>query len=430
MKFDQLGLAQNVLKALLYKEPTPIQIQAIPEILEGKDIHASADTGTGKTAAFLLPAITFLTKETRRSGKGPRVLILAPTRELAMQIETETIKYCKFLKEIKTVCITGGVPYKKQYRDVEKQHDILIATPGRLIDLIERRKVALSSVAIVVLDEADRMLDIGFAEPVKTLIAKTPDTRQTLLFSATYEGSIVQFAKKLLKDPVQIFLKKEGQNHKSIEQVLHFADNIEHKNQMLDHILQREEVNHSIIFISSKKHSTQLANKLIDKGHKAAALHGDLNQRQRTRTIQMMRTGKIKVLVATDVASRGIDVPTITHVINFDLPQCAEDYVHRIGRTGRAGASGQAITFVSGHSNSIMLKKIQQFTGHTIPVKKIEGLEPLVLFEPQKRKKPSFKKKSWGQKEPSFSKGREKTFSSPAKKKPSWKRSKQKRRSF
>ncbi len=378
MTFKNFDLDSQILKAVGeagYSEPTKIQIKAIPEILKGSDIRGSAQTGTGKTAAFLLPALNRLIIPSPKSGKGPRILILAPTRELAMQIAEQSEKYSKHLNRVKTVCVYGGVPYHKQVPKLSRPYDILIATPGRLIDFMNQRKISFSRVEMLVLDEADRMLDMGFVDPVEQIAAATPSTRQTLLFSATMQGSVTKLSERLLNNPKDIIVDADRAKHDNIDQSLYYVDDLHHKNRLLDHILKDDGLEYSIVFTSTKRHAAQLVEELKDKGHQAAALHGDMNQRQRTRTIAQLRNGKIRILVATDVAARGIDVQSITHIINFDLPQSAEDYVHRIGRTGRAGSKGKALSFAAGR-DAQMVKKIESFAGQKISVVEIAGLEP------------------------------------------------------
>ena len=378
MSFDNFSFHPKILKAVAeagYSEPTLVQSKVIPKIMEGFDIRASAQTGTGKTAAFLLPALNRLVSPSPKGGKGPRVLILVPTRELAMQITTQAEKYGKYLNRIKTVCVVGGVPYHSQICKLNRPCDILIATPGRLIDFINQRKVDFSRLEMLVLDEADRMLDMGFVEPVERIVSKTPKSRQTLMFSATLQGSVIKLSERLLNKPMEIVVHAKREKHDNIKQSLHYVDDLNHKNRLLDHILGTQGVKFAIVFTSTKRHADQLVGELYDKGHKTAALHGDMNQRQRTRTIMRFKSGKIKILVATDVASRGLDVQSITHVINFDLPRNVEDYVHRIGRTGRAGTNGTALSFAAGR-DAVLVKKIEEFTGHSINIVEIAGLEP------------------------------------------------------
>ncbi|MFN0065190.1 MAG: DEAD/DEAH box helicase [Chlamydiales bacterium] len=406
MSFDDQGLHPKILKALHeagYTQPTKIQAESIGKVIKGADIRASAQTGTGKTAAFLLPALHLLASMPAKKGLGPRVLVLAPTRELAMQIATQSEKYSKYLPGIKSVCIGGGVPYHAQIRQLSKPYDVLIATPGRLIDFMERRKVEFSRLEILVLDEADRMLDMGFVEPVKKIAAATPKERQTLLFSATMRGSVLKLSEELLRNPIDIAVDAEKAKHENIKQTLHYVDDLGHKNRLLDHILQQDDLESAIIFTSTKIHADRLAKELHEKGHSAGALHGDQNQRQRNRTIAQLKNGKLKILVATDVAARGIDVQSITHVINFDLPRNSEDYVHRIGRTGRAGAVGKALSFAAG-IDAPLVKRIERFTGHPFEVEEIEGFAPTKKktskkgssnADPRTKKFPSFKPKNF-----------------------------------
>ena len=380
--FDSLGLAPNILKAVQeagYTVPSPIQEQAIPEALAGHDLMASAQTGTGKTAAFILPALQKLSVESTVRSKGPRVLVLTPTRELAQQVSDAAGKYGKNMR-IKVVSILGGMPYPLQNKLLSGFVDILVATPGRLIDHIERGRIDFSRLEMLVLDEADRMLDMGFIDDVERIAAATPKTRQTLLFSATLEGVIGNLAQRLLKDPKRISIASTKARHENIEQKLMYTDDMAHKNRLLDHILRDTELNQAVVFTATKRDADMLADNLSAEGHAAAALHGDMNQRERNRTLLSLRKGNVRVLVATDVAARGIDVPGITHVINFDLPKFAEDYVHRIGRTGRGGASGIAVSFAS-NRDAGTLRNIERYTGQSIQTHTIEGLEP--KFKPR-----------------------------------------------
>ncbi len=379
MTFANLDLHPKILKAISdagYSEATPIQLKAIPEVMNGVDIRASAQTGTGKTAAFLLPALHRLaaTPSTKK-GNGPRILIIAPTRELAMQIATQAEKYSKHLAGVKTVCVVGGVPYNVQRRKLSRPYDVLIATPGRLIDFLGQDEINFSRVEMLVLDEADRMLDMGFLEPVEEIVAAAPPERQTLLFSATLQGEVIKLSKRLLNNPTEIVVHSDKEKHENIEQKLLYIDDLHHKNRLLDHILADDELGSAIVFTSTKRHADQLVEELYEKGHDAGALHGDMSQRQRTRTIKLLREGRIRVLVATDVAARGIDVQSITHVINFDLPRQAEDYVHRIGRTGRAGSTGIALSFAGGRDVDLV-RQIEKFTSQKFDVAEIPGLEP------------------------------------------------------
>jgi superfamily II DNA/RNA helicase len=377
MNFKEFDLHPKIIEALVaagIEKPTPIQEQAIPEVLKGSDLRASAQTGTGKTLAFLLPALNRLMSP-GKPGRGPRILILVPTRELAMQVAEEAEKYSKHLPRVTTVCIFGGIPYPRQNRELSRPYEILVATPGRLIDHLERGRIQFPRLEMMILDEADRMLDMGFIEPVEQIAAATPPTRQTLMFSATLKGTVMNLSRRLLKNPVEVSVDHAHAKHENIDQRLHNVDNIEHKYRILDHLLADEQINQAIIFTSTKHQADVVADKLAQGGHDVAALHGDMNQRQRTRTIARLRQGEIRVLVATDVAARGIDVLTISHVINFDLPMTAEDYVHRIGRTGRAGANGIACTLVSFRDRHLV-RRIEEFTGQKITSHIIPGMEP------------------------------------------------------
>lgn len=378
MSFENLNLHPLIIKAISdsgYTSPTPIQKQAIPELLAGHDIMASAQTGTGKTAAFMLPALHHLATPSKFNSRGPRILVLTPTRELALQVSDAANKYGKYLHKLKIVSILGGMPYPLQNKLLSKPVDILVATPGRLIDHIQRGRINFSRLEILVLDEADRMLDMGFIEDVEKIASEIPKDHQTLLFSATLDNSITKVAKRLLNSPKCIQIATQQTKLNNIEQRLHYVDNFSHKNKLLDHLLNDINLKQAIVFTATKKDADTLADILSAQGHVASALHGDMNQRERNRTLTKLRHGRLKILVATDVAARGIDIVGITHVINFDLPKFAEDYVHRIGRTGRAGASGIAVSFASGKDN-IHLKRIERFTGHRIASHIIPGLEP------------------------------------------------------
>ena len=362
MQFKDFIDNEKILRALTelgFETPTPIQEMAIPEIMKGRDLRASAQTGTGKTAAFLLPALIRLSKS--KGQRDPRVLILVPTRELAMQLATETAKLGRYLG-LTTVCLFGGVPYPEQNRKLSRPYDILIATPGRLIDHMERRRVHLNHVEMFILDEADRMLDMGFIEPVEHIASKVSPTRQTLMFSATFNKKIQKLSATLLKDPLEIKSETADQNLDKIEQMLHSTHSLDQKHQLLEQLLSQPGLDQAIVFSATKIQSERISDHLQDKGFKAAALHGDMSQRERTRTIRQLREKQIQILVATDVAARGIDVLTISHVITFDLPHNLEDYIHRIGRTGRAGAKGIAHSFVS-RKDQYLRREIERFSG-------------------------------------------------------------------
>ncbi|MBA2351507.1 MAG: DEAD/DEAH box helicase [Burkholderiales bacterium] len=378
MSFENLNLHPLLVKAIAdsgYTESTPIQAAAIPELLAGSDVMASAQTGSGKTAAFILPALQRLIEPSVLKTRGPRILVLTPTRELALQVTAAADKYGKHMQRLRTVSILGGMPYPLQNKLLSQPIDILVATPGRLIDHIDRGRIDFSRLEMLVLDEADRMLDMGFIEDVERIALATPATRQTVLFSATLEGSIAKLARRLLKEPklIQIAEPKARQEH--IEQRVHHVDDLAHKKRLLNHLLRDTELNQAIVFIATKRDADTLADELYAQGHSASALHGDMGQRDRIRTLTRLRTGQLRVLVATDVAARGIDVLGITHVINYDLPKIAEDYVHRIGRTGRAGATGIAISFAGG-KDTMQLRKIERFTGKSMTAHVVAGFEP------------------------------------------------------
>jgi len=377
LSFESLNLHPSILRAIEeagYTSPTPIQSQAIPEVISGRDLLASAQTGTGKTAAFTLPALNLLATPHESKSRGPRILVLVPTRELAAQVNESARKYGKYIRA-RTVSIVGGMPYPLQNKLLSQPLDILVATPGRFIDHLERGRIDVSRLQMLILDEADRMLDMGFMPDVERICEALPAERQTLLFSATLDGNIGRIARDILKNPKTIEIAQQKEKHANIEQRLHFVDDMTHKNKLLEHLLIAPEVNQTIIFTSTKRHADVLAEDLYAAGHKTAALHGDMTQGARNRTLTKLRHGDVKVLVATDVAARGIDVAGISHVINYDLPKFAEDYVHRIGRTGRAGATGIAISFASNMDRHI-LRKIEQFTGQRMEPAVIEGFEP------------------------------------------------------
>ncbi|GGF28943.1 ATP-dependent RNA helicase RhlE [Aliidongia dinghuensis] len=381
MLFSDFALPPQVLKALEqegYNEPTPIQAQALPIVLEGRDLIGSAQTGTGKTAAFVLPALARLAEFKQPRPRGPRVLVLAPTRELATQILDATRKLGKFMR-LNTVSILGGMPYRLQLQLLSRPVDLMVATPGRLIDHLERGRVSLADLEMLVLDEADRMLDMGFVDAVETIVAASPATRQTLLFTATFDKRMVQLTQKMLKDPARVAIEAETLTVDRIEQRLHVADDLGHKRRLLAHLAASPEVEKAIIFAATKRDADALAEELNAQGHQASALHGDMTQSARNYTVQKLKQGRIRLLVATDVAARGIDVKDLTHVINFDLPRQAEDYVHRIGRTGRAGASGIAISFAS-PADRQLVDRIERYTGAALAPHVIPGLEPTVSF--------------------------------------------------
>ena len=414
--FDTLALAAPILEAIKaagYTEPTPVQARAVPEALNGRDLLVSSQTGSGKTAAFMLPALQLLTRPHPQNGRGPRILVLTPTRELAVQVTKAAETYGRTLR-VKTMSVVGGMPYPLQNRLLKNGVDILVATPGRLLDQMNSGRIDLSRLQLLVLDEADRMLDMGFKDELEAIVAKVPKTRQTLFFSATLEPGIVRLAGAMLKDPLRIAVDTAQTRHENISQRLHFADDMGHKNRMLENILNDVGMQQAIVFTSTKRAADQLAQTLHSQGHSAAAMHGDMNQGARNRTLQALRRGSLKVLVATDVAARGIDVQGISHVINYDLPNQAEDYVHRIGRTGRAGRNGVAISFANVRDHH-MVRSIERFTTQKIEVMAIVGLEPKMraFSKPAPRNSRPGGGKSFGK--PSGAPGRREGFGGYAK---------------
>jgi superfamily II DNA/RNA helicase len=314
-------------------------------------------------------------KRPRPSPAQPSLLVLTPTRELALQVTEAAAKYGRHLRRIVCASILGGMPYPKQLAMLSRMPDILVATPGRLLDHIEAGRIDLSALDMLVFDEADRMLDMGFADDIDAIVAATPASRQTLMFSATLDARIAQLASRQLRDPQRIEIAAARADHSNIEQRLHFTDDMSHKERLLDHLLRDASLKQAIVFTATKRDADSLAERLSDTGFSAGALHGDMTQGARNRTLTALRRGNLRVLVATDVAARGIDVPDITHVVNFDLPKQAEDYVHRIGRTGRAGRSGVAINLVN-HGDMFQWRRIERFTNNRIDASVIEGFEP------------------------------------------------------
>jgi superfamily II DNA/RNA helicase len=386
MSFDALNLNEALSAALKdagYTEATEVQQRAIPPALEGRDLMVSSSTGSGKTASFVLPALTRILaarndpERRREKGQtaGPRVLVLAPTRELAMQVAKAASNYGRHVRGLRVATVVGGVPYGAQLKALRGPLDILIATPGRLMDHMQSGQAVLSNVEMLVLDEADRMLDMGFIDDIQFIAQAIPAQRQTVMYSATFAGHVGGLARSLLRDPLRVDVASHTDTHADIEQRLHWADDLQHKNALLDHILTERAVDQALVFTSTQRDADWLADRLADMGHAVASLHGGMPQGRRNRVLQGLRTRELRVLVATDVAARGIDVPTISHVINYGLPMKAEDYVHRIGRTGRAGRSGLAITLAE-RRDAQMVQRIQRFTTQRIPPAVIEGLEP------------------------------------------------------
>lgn len=367
--FEQMNLALPILEALKnkgYTKPTEIQQKAIPVILSGRDLFGSAQTGTGKTAAFALPLLQLMSNK-KTNYCAVRTLVLAPTRELAMQIGDSFRNYGKNLR-LKHTVIYGGVSQHNQVNDIRKGVDTIIATPGRLLDLMNQGYVKLNTVEFLVLDEADRMLDMGFIHDIKRIISKVPQNRQTLFFSATHTYDIKKLATSLLRNPETLEVKHSVHNKAIVKESVYFVDK-QNKKDLLFNLIKKDSIHHALVFTRTKRGADKLVKSLSQKGIRAQAIHGDKSQNTRQRALADFKSRKFSLLVATDVASRGIDVKELSHVINHDIPEQAEAYVHRIGRTGRAGANGIAISFCS-PEEKWLLKNIHEYMGKNIPVNK------------------------------------------------------------
>lgn len=376
MSFEALNLNPSIIKAIQdagYTAPTPIQQQAIPELIAGHDVMASAQTGTGKTAAFMLPALNLLATPVKTPGHGPRILVLTPTRELALQVSEAAMKYGKYLPRIKVVSILGGMPYPLQNRLLSQPVDILVATPGRLIDHLQRGRIDFKRLQMMVLDEADRMLDMGFLPDIKRILALLPPERQSLIFSATFNDEIRKLADKLLKEPLLIEVAKRNAINESIAHVVHLVS-IKHKFDLLLQLLKQADSNPILIFVRTKQGVDYLVKQLLRSEILVSAIHGDKNQQQRTQALSDFKEGKMKALVATDIAARGLDIENLNCVINFELPGSPEDYIHRIGRTGRAGCKGNAISLVSSSEKELLIN-IEKLLGTKLEIKETPGFE-------------------------------------------------------
>lgn len=371
MTFTELKLIKPLIMALDkmgYNNPTPIQAQSIPHILEGKDIFGCAQTGTGKTAAFALPILQLLTNnQTHDSKRNIKALILAPTRELALQISDSFTSYSKNI-ELSHTTVFGGVSQNLQVKDLRKGVDILIATPGRLLDLMQQGFINLNHIEFFVLDEADRMLDMGFINDIKKVIAKLPAKKQTLFFSATVAPDILKLANTILKNPVSVSVDRVSSTATLVEQSVYYVSK-ENKRSLLKHVLKNGKIEHALVFTRTKRGADKVAKELNSNGIKAEAIHGNKSQNARERALKGFKNRSIRVLVATDIASRGIDVDKLSHVINYEIPEQAETYVHRIGRTGRAGSNGIALSFCAQEEMSY-LKDINKLIKSTIEVVK------------------------------------------------------------
>lgn len=391
--FQELGLpsgALNAVKRLGYENPTPVQEQAIPAVLKGRDVIAAASTGTGKTAAFLLPTVSSL-KRLKRGPRAPRILVVTPTRELAEQISFVSYKVAKACGQYTTV-LYGGKPYGPQIRELRAGTDVLIATPGRLCDLIQRGVVNLGSIEVLVLDEADRMLDMGFLPDVRKIVELVPAERQTLLFSATIDKSVRNNLSGLLTDPEVIQIAQRGETSKIVDQYLLPVSQKE-KPELLKCLLDEKGHDKVIVFARTKVRAEGVAKMLKDADYKVECIHSDKTQGQRRNALNCFRKGRADIIVATDVLARGIDIPSVDYVVNYDLPDMAEDYIHRIGRTGRAGREGFAVSFVSGNSLNT-LKAIEGLLNKEIPVMRLESyeLDMSILGASSRKGKPKQKK--------------------------------------
>ncbi|GHA67947.1 DEAD/DEAH box helicase [Formosimonas limnophila] len=379
--FVKMGLNPQLLVALEqlgFSDATPVQAALVPKALEGGDWIVSSQTGSGKTAAFLLPMLELVfqkkAEQIKQSPTAPWTLVLCPTRELAQQVANDAINLVKGAKGVRIATVTGGASYYVQRKNINGAQ-LIVATPGRLLDLAQSGAIDLSQVELLTLDEADRMLDFGFSEEIQAIAGKCSNREQTLMFSATFTPRETRLAADLMSNPQRVTIDSATEKHTNITQHLHWVDNSHHQNQLLAHWLKDESLDQAVIFSNTQIDAERLAAELEKQGYLAAALHGGMPQNVRNRRLDALRKGRTKILVATDVAARGIDVPTITHVFNFGLPMKAEDYVHRIGRTGRAGRNGTAITFAQ-FSDGRRLREVEFYTKQKFIPKVIEGLEP------------------------------------------------------
>jgi len=380
--FALLGLSEPLLKAVAgkgYRSPSPIQRQCIPAVLEGRDVMAAAQTGTGKTAGFTLPMLERLRHGPHARSRAVRALVLTPTRELAAQVGESVEAYGRYL-DLRSDVIFGGVSPNPQIARLAAGVDVLVATPGRLMDLQQQGALRLERVEILVLDEADRMLDMGFIRDIRRILALLPPQRQNLLFSATFSAEIRQLAAGLLHQPVLLQANPENVAAATVEHLLHPCD-MERKAELLSHLIQAGNWRQVLVFSRTKHGANRVAERLTREGLSAAAIHGNKSQGARTRALAGFKSGELRVLVATDIAARGLDIQQLPHVVNLDLPNQAEDYVHRIGRTGRAGHPGHAVSLVAAEEHEL-LRAIERLIGSPLPRQAVPGFEPTVLSAP------------------------------------------------
>ncbi|WP_296417866.1 DEAD/DEAH box helicase [Vulcanococcus sp. DEBay_Sum22DG08_74] len=380
--FTALGLGRPIVEAVLqkgYSQPSSIQQQCIPAVLAGRDVMAAAQTGTGKTAGFTLPMLERLRHGPHARGRIVRSLVLTPTRELAAQVADNVKAYSRHL-DLRSDVVFGGVKINPQITRLQAGADVLVATPGRLMDLVQQGAISLDRVEILVLDEADRMLDMGFIRDIQKILRLLPAKRQNLLFSATFETSIRRLATGLLHEPVQLQVTPENRTAATVEHILHPCD-MARKPDLLCHLIASNDWQQVLVFSRTKHGANRVADRLSAEGMAAAAIHGNKSQGARTRALAGFKSGELRVLVATDIAARGIDIHQLPHVVNLDLPNQAEDYVHRIGRTGRAGHSGHAVSLVAAEEHEL-LRAIERLTGKKLPKQEIPGFEPTVLSAP------------------------------------------------
>jgi ATP-dependent RNA helicase RhlE len=387
MTFDTLGLSADLLRTVAeegYTEPTPVQERAIPLVLQGRDILAAAQTGTGKTAAFVLPILDLLRKHANTSfspARHPvRVLILVPTRELAVQVDESVHTYGRTVP-LRSTVVYGGMPMEPQIKALRGGIEILVATPGRLLDLVGQKVANLGQVEILVLDEADRMLDMGFLPDIQRIIALLPPKRQNLMFSATFADEIRRLSKTILNDPVEVEVAPRNATVEAIHQLVYPVDR-DRKEELLAHLIRKDDLRQLLVFTRTKIGATRLATWLDRQGLNAVAIHSDRSQPERTRALEEFKSGEIRVLVATDVAARGLDIEDLPYVVNFELPWNPQDYVHRIGRTGRAGATGEAISLVC-IDETDLLRGVQRLLRKAIPWTVEEGFVPDRNVEPR-----------------------------------------------